>query len=432
MQYPQALDYLFGQLPMFQRIGAAAYKPGLERVQALDAALDHPHKRFPTVHIAGTNGKGSVSHLMAAALQAQGYKVGLYTSPHLVDFRERIRVNGSMIPRGAVADFVERHAVEPGPDAPSFFELTMAMAFDFFASSHVDIAIIETGMGGRLDSTNIITPQLSVITNVSYDHTQFLGDTLPQIAWEKAGIIKESVPVVIGERNPETAPVFEQKAREMNAPLLFASDNPFAFSIERDKRSGAWHVTHPLGIEAWCPLGGDYQAHNILTALHALARLESHPTSPDAIARGFERVCEMTGLMGRWMQTGENPTIICDTGHNIAGMESNSAQLQKWHLLHPESQLHLIIGFVGDKDVEHIMPLLPTEANYYFTQSSVPRTMPVEQLADIAADFGLQGMLSGSVPEALDQALGFAAPQDLIFIGGSTFVVADYLADVAP
>lgn len=428
MQYSQAIDYLFGQLPMFQRIGAAAYKPGLERVQQLDAELGHPHQQFPTVHIAGTNGKGSVSHLMASALQAQGYKVGLYTSPHLVDFRERIRVNGNMIPRGAVADFVERHAVQPGSDAPSFFELTMAMAFDFFASSHVDIAVIETGMGGRLDSTNIITPQLTVITNVSYDHTQFLGNTLQEIAFEKAGIIKEGVPVVIGERHPESASVFEQRAKEMNAPLLFASDNPFAFNVERDKRSGGWHITHPLGIEAWCPLGGDYQAHNILTALHALARLESYPTSPEAIAYGFSRVCEKTGLMGRWMQTGEQPTIICDTGHNIAGMESNSAQLQKWQLLHPEGQLHMIIGFVGDKDVENILPLLPAEANYYLTQASVPRAMPVDQLAFIADNMGIRGMLSGSVAEALDQALSFAAPQDLIFIGGSTFVVADYLA----
>lgn len=430
MQYSQAIDYLFGQLPMFQRIGAAAYKPGLERVQALDDALGHPHTYFPTVHIAGTNGKGSVSHLMAAALQAQGYKVGLYTSPHLVDFRERIRINGNMIPRGAVADFVERCAVAPGPDSPSFFELTMAMAFEFFATSRVDIAVIETGMGGRLDSTNIITPLLSVITNVSYDHMQFLGNTLPEIAYEKAGIIKEGVPVVIGERDPETAPVFEQRAAEMKAPLLFASDNPFAFNVDRDKHTGAWHITHPLGIDAWCPLGGDYQMHNIVTALHALARLESHPTSPDAIARGFDHVCEMTGLMGRWMQTGDQPVIVCDTGHNIAGIGSNSAQLQKWQLLHPEGQLHLILGFVGDKDVEHIMPLLPPEANYYFTQSSVPRAMPVEQLADIAADFGLRGMLSGSVPEAIDQALGFAAPEDLVFIGGSTFVVADYLASI--
>lgn len=428
MQYSQAIDYLFGQLPMFQRIGAAAYKPGLERVQQLDAELGHPHRQFPTVHIAGTNGKGSVSHLMASSLQAQGYKVGLYTSPHLVDFRERIRVNGNMIPRGAVVEFVERHAIQPGPDAPSFFELTMAMAFDFFASSRVDIAIIETGMGGRLDSTNIITPQLSVITNVSYDHTQFLGNTLQEIAFEKAGIIKEGIPVVIGERQLESAPVFEQRAKEMNAPLLFASDNPFAFNVERDKRSGGWHITHPLGIKAWCPLGGDYQAHNILTALHALARLESHPTSPEAIAYGFSRVCEKTGLMGRWMQTGEQPTIICDTGHNIAGMESNSAQLQKWQLLHPEGQLHMIIGFVGDKDVDNILPLLPADANYYLTQASVPRAMPVDQLAFIADNMGIRGMLSGSVAEALDQALSFAAPQDLIFIGGSTFVVADYLA----
>lgn len=430
MQYSQALDYLFGSLPMFQRIGAAAYKPGLERVQWLDEVLGHPHQTFATIHIAGTNGKGSVSHLIAASLQAQGYKVGLYTSPHLVDFRERIRVNGNMIPRGAVADFVEQYAVEPGPDSPSFFELTMGMAFDFFARSNVDIAVIETGMGGRLDSTNIITPLLSVITNVSYDHTQFLGRTLPEIAFEKAGIIKKNVPVVIGERHAETAPVFEKKAKEMDAPLIFASDNPFAFNVEREKRTGMWHITHPLGIEARCPLGGDYQAHNILTALHALARLESHPTSPEAIARGFSRVCEMTGLMGRWMQTSEEPVIICDTGHNIAGIESNSAQLQNWQLLHPECQLHVILGFVSDKDVDHILPLLPAGALYYFTQASVPRAMPVEMLADLAARNGIQGLLSGSVPEAVDQALSSAAPQDLIFIGGSTFVVADYLASL--
>lgn len=429
MQYTQAIDYLYSQLPMFQRIGSAAYKPGLERVEALDEALGHPHRQYPTIHIAGTNGKGSVSHLMAAALQSQGYKVGLYTSPHLVDFRERIRVKGSMIPRGAVADFVEEYAPEPGPDAPSFFELTMAMAFDWFARSNVDIAVIETGMGGRLDSTNIITPLMSVITNVSYDHMQFLGHTLPEIASEKAGIIKEGVPVIIGERqDPDICKVFEEKARAMNAPLLYASDNPFGFEVSRDKYSGQWHISHPLGINSWCPLGGDYQAHNILTALHALARLESHPTSPEAIYRGFNKVQEMTGLMGRWMQTGEAPTIICDTGHNVAGIESNVGQLLNWQLLHPEGQLHIVIGFVSDKNVEFILPLFPERANYYFTQASVPRAMPVEQLADIATQTGLQGMLSASVPEAVDQALSFATPDDLIFIGGSTFVVADYLA----
>lgn len=431
MQYSDAIDYLYNQLPMFQRIGSAAYKPGLERVQSLDAMLGHPHTQFPTIHIAGTNGKGSVSHLMAAALQAQGYKVGLYTSPHLIDFRERIRINGAMIPRGAVVEFVERFTAMPaGEDTPSFFELTMAMAFDWFARKNVDIAVIETGMGGRLDSTNIITPQLSVITNVSYDHMQFLGHTLPDIAAEKAGIIKPGIPVVIGERQDEVSGVFEKKAGEMAAPLLYASDNPFAFSVERDKHSGQWHVSHPLGINCYCPLAGYYQAHNILTALHALARLESFPTSPEAIYRGFNKVCEMTGLMGRWMQTNEQPTIICDTGHNMAGMESNSTQLQNWQLLHPEGQLHIVIGFVSDKNVEFILPLLPAQANYYLTQASVPRAMPVERLADIAGQTGIHGILSGSVPEAVSQALSFAAPEDLIFIGGSTFVVADYLASL--
>lgn len=429
MQYTQAIDYLYSQLPMYQRVGSAAYKPGLERVEALDAELGHPHRRYPTIHVAGTNGKGSVSHLMASTLQAQGYKVGLYTSPHLVDFRERIRVNGAMIPRGAVAEFVSLHAPQPGPDAPSFFELTMAMAFDWFSRSNVDIAVIETGMGGRLDSTNIITPLVSVITNVSYDHMQFLGHTLPEIAREKAGIIKEGVPVIIGERqSPEISKVFEDKAAAMSAPLLYASDNPFGFEIERDKTSGQWHISHPLGINAWCPLGGDYQAHNILTALHALARLESHPTSPEAIYRGFNKVQEMSGLAGRWMQTGDSPVTICDTGHNIAGMESNAAQLQKWQLLHPDGKMHLVLGFVSDKNVDFILPLLPPHANYYFTQASVPRAMPVEKLAETAQQAGLQGLLSGSVAEALEQAMHYAAPEDLIFIGGSTFVVADYLA----
>lgn len=430
MQYSEAIDYLYSQLPMFQRIGAAAYKPGLERVQKLDAALGHPHTKFPTIHVAGTNGKGSVSHLMAAALQAQGYKVGLYTSPHLVDFRERIRINGSMIPRGAVAEFVTQYVntLSSGTDDPSFFELTMAMAFDWFARNNVDIAVIETGMGGRLDSTNIITPLLSVITNVSYDHMQFLGESLSEIATEKSGIIKSHIPVVIGERHEESAHIFESYAQKMDATLIFASDNPFSFDVKRDKRNALWHISHPLGINAYCSLQGDYQVHNILTALHALARLESFPTSPESISRGFNKVCEMTGLMGRWMQTSEEPLIICDTGHNIAGITSNSEQLQNWQLLHPDRQLHLILGFVSDKNVDHILPLLPPDANYYFTQASVPRAMPVKQLYELAEEKGITGTTSSCIADALQQALACADKTDLIFIGGSTFVVADYLA----
>ncbi len=429
MDFKQSIDFLYQQLPMFSRTGAAAYKPGLDTVRKLDTFFSHPHQRYATIHIAGTNGKGSTSHLIAAVLQAQGYKVGLYTSPHLVDFRERIRVNGAMIPRGAVADFVTRYLESNYDGQPSFFELTMMMAFDWFAHSKVDIAVIEVGMGGLLDSTNIITPQLSVITNISEDHKQFLGETIAEIAIQKAGIIKPEIPVVIGERQSETTSVFKETAQQQNAPIVWASDNPLGFKITENQSRNGWHISLPLiGLKADCPLEGYYQQKNILTALYALARLEAFPTSPEAMAYGFSHVTRLTGLAGRWMVTGHEPLTVCDTGHNHAGIESNMTQLRDWILRHPGSNLHIVIGFVADKDIEGILPLLPPDANYYFTQANIPRALDARILAQMAEQHGLNGRSYPSVKDAIHDALSVTQPQDLVFIGGSTFVIADYLA----
>jgi dihydrofolate synthase/folylpolyglutamate synthase len=426
-EYQQSIDYLFSQLPMFSRVGGAAYKPGLERVEKLDAFFGHPHSRYPAIHIAGTNGKGSTSHLIASVLQAAGMKVGLYTSPHLADFRERIKVNGEMISRDGVVDFVNRFKSSGYDGDPSFFELTMMMAFDWFARQQVDIAVIEVGMGGRLDSTNIITPLLSVITNISWDHTQFLGDTLQKIAGEKAGIIKHHIPVVIGERQEETTEVFMAKAATEEAPIIFASDNEDAISLTHTDQ-GDWCVTLPSGKSFTCPLGGDYQRCNITTALHALRRIPGITISEEVISQGVESVITATGLMGRWMKVGEHPTMICDTGHNLAGITFNMGQLQRWQQQHPTSRLLMVIGFVADKDVDHILPLFPKNAEYFFSQAGIPRAMKAEVLAQKATAASLHGDIFCTVPEAVKAAQAKANPDDLIFIGGSTFIVADYLA----
>lgn len=426
-KYIEALEWLFHQLPMFSRIGAAAYKPGLDTSLALDEYFGHPHRRFRSIHVGGTNGKGSTSHSLAAVLQAQGYKVGLYTSPHLADFRERIRVNGEMIPHEAVYDFICRFR-ESGYDGhPSFFELTMMMAFDWFARAGVDYAVIEVGMGGRLDSTNIITPIGCVITNISKDHTQFLGDTLPKIAAEKAGIIKPGIPVVIGEAEGEVREVFARKAKETGAPAIFAQEDnslPDTGNLE--------DVALPSGRHFAYDLKGDYQHANLRTTLAAVRMLRSVGVEivDDAVASGLSDVCALTGFAGRWMRLGSEPLVIADTGHNEAGLRYNFAQLERLCAEVPGRRLHIVAGFVADKDVAHILNLFPRQATYYLTQAQIPRAMHVEDLQRLAAEHGIEGRAFPTVAEAYQAALHAAAPQDLVYVGGSTFIVADLLASL--
>ena len=415
MKYEEALNWLFKQLPMFSRVGAAAYKPGLDTSLALDAHFGHPHRRFKSIHVGGTNGKGSTSHTLAAILQSQGYRVGLYTSPHLVSFRERIRVNGEMIPQEAVANFVTRFRQSGYEGHPSFFELTMMMAFDWFARAQVDYAVIEVGMGGRLDSTNIITPVGCVITNISKDHTQFLGDTLEKIAGEKAGIIKTGIPVVIGEAEGGVRKVFADKALEVSAPITFAQET----------------LQYPLRE---FELKGDYQKANYQTVMTAVDMLRSVglEISDEAVAKGLANVCELTGLAGRWMTLSQEPLTIADTGHNEAGLRYNFAQLERLKSEVPGRKLHIVCGFVADKDVDHILSLFPKEAIYYLTQAQIPRAMPVATLTEKAREHGIAGQSFSTVPEAYATALQAAEPQDLIYVGGSTFIVADLLLHLFP
>lgn len=416
MEYKEATEWLYRQLPMFSRTGAAAYKPGLERSEALAAHFGNPERRLKAIHVAGTNGKGSVSNLIAATLQSQGYRTALYTSPHLVDFRERMRIDGEMIPREEVTDFVERWlAGDYKGDSPSFFELTMMMAFDWFARSGVDYAVIEVGMGGRLDSTNIITPLLSVITNISKDHTQFLGDTLAKIAGEKAGIIKPGVPVVIGEACAETETVFRARAAEVGAPIREAY---------REIDESANDALH-------CSLQGDYQRKNVNTARVAIDALRRSGVaiSDEAISRGFSDVERITGFAGRWMRLSDSPLTIADTGHNEAGLSYNLAQLRRlMDERGAEATLRFVIGFVSDKDVDHILPMFPGEARYYVTQAQIPRAMPYAELTERCLTRGLDASAHSDVAAALAAARRDAGPDDIIYIGGSTFIVADALS----
>lgn len=407
MNYSEAIDYLYRQAPMFQQHGAKAYKSGLENTVALDAVFNHPHRAYKTIHVAGTNGKGSTSHLLASVLQCAGYKVGLYTSPHLRDFRERIRVNGTMISEQAVVDFVEAHQALVEELQPSFFELTTALAFQYFAQQQVDVAVIEVGLGGRLDCTNIISPVLSVITNISLDHTDLLGDTLEKIAVEKAGIIKPNTPVIIGETQPESAPVFVQIARDKNAPILFADEIMAGKNV-------------PLSA-----LKGNYQIKNsrtVLVALRQLQKLGFRITEAD-IELGFLEVVERTGLQGRWQVLGTKPTIVCDTGHNEGGVRFVVEQLAQQSF----ERLHIVFGVVSDKKVDHILSLLPKNATYYFTKAQIPRALDEKELQVQAAEFGLLGSTYSSVNEALEAAKRNASERDFIFIGGSNFVVAEII-----
>ena len=437
MTYKDSLDFLFSQLPMFSRIGAAAYKPGLETSLRLDDHFGNPHLRFKSIHIAGTNGKGSTSHSIASILQEQGYKVGLYTSPHLADFRERMRINGRMIPEQDVIDFVERWKASDYDGHPSFFELTMMMAFDWFAKEQVDYAVIEVGMGGRLDSTNIITPIACAITNISFDHTQFLGDTLPKIAGEKAGIIKAGIPVVFGHAEDEVRKVFENKASEVGAPYIFAEDSPLLESAERTE-DFTFSCKAANTSDFNYPLTGDYQKENLNTVLHVVETLrrEGVEISERALHDGLERVVSNTGLAGRWMKLSDAPLTICDTGHNRAGLSYTMPQLEtllaKRKKKYPEAKLRIVIGFVNDKDVAHIVDLLPREAEYYVTQASVPRAMPAADLLPLLQSEGLDcHLIPEGVSKAYKEALQTIDPQkDILFIGGSTFIVADLLASL--
>ena len=410
MNYQDTLNYLYDSTPMFQQVGGSAYKEGLDNTLALDEHLGHPHRQFRTIHVAGTNGKGSCAHTLAAILQEAGYRTGLYTSPHLVDFRERIRVNGRPIPERYVIQFVEKERAFFEPLHPSFFELTTAMAFRYFADEGVDVAVIEVGLGGRLDCTNIIRPDLCIITNISLDHTQFLGHTLAQIAREKAGIIKTGIPVIIGETTSETRPVFVQKAHEVHAPIYFAEEN------DREDYPG-------LEYE----LKGFYQRKNTRTLLTALPLLKEagYRIDEQCVRRGFAHVVELNGLMGRWQKLQESPTLVCDTGHNVGGMTYIAQQLRQ----QTYRTLHIVIGMVNDKDIRGVLKLLPREATYYFTRASVKHALPEQELAHLAAEAGLQGDCYPDVPTAVKAAQEKSLPEDFIFVGGSNFIVADLLAN---
>lgn len=431
MDYQQTLEYLYRQLPMFSRVGAAAYKPGLQTSEKLDEFFGHPHRRFKSIHVAGTNGKGSCSHSIAAMLQAQGYKTGLYTSPHLVDFRERIRVNGEMIPKESVVDFMAGFLKSGYEGKPSFFELTMMMAFDYFAQSEVDYAVIEVGMGGRLDSTNIITPEACVITNISKDHTQFLGDTLPKIAAEKAGIIKAGIPVTIGEAQGEVKDVFLHKSQETGAPITFAEEHPLLTDWSANP-DGSWHCTSSNIGEFDFPLGGLYQIKNINTVLLALDMLRKSgiKISDESAVKGLQQVDTLTGLRGRWTILTDNPLTICDTGHNEAGITSNMLKLKEIMKSHTAGRLRMVIGFVADKDIHTILRLLPADAVYYITNADIPRALPAGNLREECLKAGFDGRVVCPVSEAYKASLADAGSDDVIYIGGSTFVVADLLRDV--
>ncbi len=428
--YTEALDWLFSQLPMFSRVGAAAYKPGLDTSIAIDNCFGNPHRKFKCIHVAGTNGKGSTSHMIAAILQSQGYRTALYTSPHLVDFRERMRVNGEMIPEEKVLEFVNDWKQRDFPGHPSFFELTMMMAFDWFAKEKVDYAVIEVGMGGRLDSTNIITPEACVITNISNDHTQFLGDTLPKIAAEKAGIMKPGIPVVIGEAEGEVKDVFRRKAEEVGCPIVFAEERPRLLSIS-EGNNGGWDCESAEG-KFHSPLSGDYQKKNLETLLHAVGIMRKVGIAIDdsSVCNGITGVETLTGLKGRWSVISTAPLTIADTGHNIAGITYNMTQLKRIMDNREGASLRIVIGFVADKAIDKILPLLPEDAIYYITNAQIPRALPANQLQERMREAGLYGKTFPDVKSAYESALAECGPEDVLFIGGSTFIVADLLQDL--
>lgn len=424
MNYQETLNYLYNSTPVFEHVGAVAYKEGLQNTLALDKHFNHPHTNFKTIHIAGTNGKGSCSHSLASILQEAGYKVGLYTSPHLVDFRERIRVNGQCISEERVVKFVEDERKFFEPLHPSFFELTTALAFKYFDEQKVDIAIIEVGLGGRLDCTNIISPILSIITNISFDHTQFLGDTLAKIAAEKAGIIKKGVPVIIGEANEETSPVFQSKANGVNSDIVFAEDNAIVTSSSPMADGGRrYNLSNNSTLIG--ELSGDYQERNMNTILCACNILKQMNIikNDDFIAKGLTNICKNTGLLGRWQTIQNNPTVVCDTGHNVGGWNYLAPQIKRQQC----NQLRIVFGMVDDKDINSVMYLLPKNAIYYWTQAESKRAIKAERVAEIAIKHDLRGEIFDNVEVAYTKALQDSNKDDFVFVGGSSYIVADLL-----
>lgn len=424
MTYEECLTYLYQQLPMFQRIGNAAFKKSLDNIIALCTALGEPQHQFKTVHVAGTNGKGSSSHMLAAVLQQSGYKTGLYTSPHLKSFTERVRIDGQEIPEQYVIRFVAQHKTLFERIQPSFFEMTVALAFKYFADEQVDVAVIEVGLGGSLDSTNIITPEVALITNIGYDHQTLLGDTLPEIAGEKAGIIKQNIPAVVSKKQIEIAHVFEEKADLVKAPLYFATDSFEVNYIASDLQQQTFEVYK--GSESYLlqlDLTGAYQKYNLLGVLQTLAILQEKgfAITPQSITTGLANVKALTGLKGRWQILSQSPLTICDTGHNEDGIKQILAQLQG---LKPK-QVHMVFGAVNDKDITTILTLLPKSYRYYFCQAVIPRALDVQELKQKADQIGLSGEIYTSVAEAIKAAKANALPDEVIFIGGSTFVVAE-------
>ncbi|MDG5799138.1 bifunctional folylpolyglutamate synthase/dihydrofolate synthase [Marinilabiliaceae bacterium ANBcel2] len=426
MEYSQVIKFLFEQLPVYQRTGSPAYKNSLNNTLELDKLLNHPHKKFKTVHVAGTNGKGSVSHLTASILKEAGYKTGLYTSPHLKDFRERIKVDGEMISKNTVVKFVETYQKEIEKIAPSFFEITVAMAFEYFAQKKVDIAVIETGLGGRLDSTNIIMPEVSIITNISLDHTSLLGNTITEIAKEKAGIIKPNTPVIVGRLQKETDQLFRQVSNKQKSQLCFApkqykgiikNESETGFILDINKKS------EPLYKNVLLPLGGSYQIENIITVTAAIEILNSKGVKTDekSFYKGIKNIIENTQLQGRWQKIEKKPLIICDTAHNQESIKIVVEQLEK----RKRGKLHIIFGMVNDKETDKIVSLLPKNAIYYFTNASIPRSIPAKELKEICARYNLKGEAYCDVKSAIAKAKKLSTHNDLIFIGGSTFIVAD-------
>jgi dihydrofolate synthase / folylpolyglutamate synthase len=429
MDYPKTLDYLYSQLPMFQRVGAIAYKADLNNTIAICNLLDNPQKKFKSIHVAGTNGKGSTSHFIASILQSAGYKTGLYTSPHLKDFRERIKINGQLIPEEFIVNFVSEHQKSFDEIKPSFFEMTVGLAFDYFASEQVDFVVIETGLGGRLDSTNIITPILSVITNISLDHVALLGDTIEKIATEKAGIIKYTIPIIIGEVSNTTKDVFLNKAKSENAPIYFAEDKWQVKNLKYLNKNqlllsmDIFYENHLKYGSLTTELLGLYQQKNIITVLATIQQLigSGITISENDIYGGIKNVIKNTGLLGRWQILSKTPLTIADTGHNEAGITEVVKQIQNT----PHNHLHFVLGVVNDKDISNILKLLPPKATYYFCKANIPRALAAEELQKLASKQNLVGKTYVSVADALNSAKSAANKDDLIFIGGSTFTVAE-------
>ena len=427
MTYNEAIDYLYSRTPLFQNLGQGAYKEGLSNTIALDNHFGNPHHHYKTIHVAGTNGKGSCSHLLASVLQESGYKVGLYTSPHLLDFRERIKVNGEMISEKEVIEFIENERSFFEPLYPSFFEVVTAMAFQYFSKVHVDVAIIEVGLGGRLDCTNIIKPELCIITNISFDHINLLGNTLAKIAREKAGIMKKNIPTIIGESKRATRKVFADRSNEVKCPIVFAEDEKQITYSKLCNNGGIRFNTKHFGTVI-CKLGGIYQKNNVNTVLTALPYLRKtfDKISLDSIHNGFANVKRNTGLMGRWQKLLSTPCVICDTGHNIGGFQYIVKQLSKQEC----NQMRIVLGMVSDKDINAVLSMMPKDAIYYFCQASVSRALGHKEIQRIAQHYSLKGESYASVLEAYKKALEDSDKDDFIYVGGSTFVVADLLRSI--